>query len=228
MNADLAPLYERLDHLGRGASRTVVVGQMGQSLDGFIATETGASHYVTGEESLVHLHRLRAWADVVVVGWRTAVSDDPQLTTRLAPGDDPVRAVIDPRGRVPRSAALFAGAAHLSARIGPSGDVVVPTGPGGEVAPEAVLRALATRGLRRVLVEGGGRVVSSFLRAGCLDRLHVVVAPLLIGGGVPSVRPSAVAELDRALRPKTDVYTLGPDVLFDMDLGTENNPSTSV
>ena len=75
--------------------------QLGQSLDGFIATRTGDADYVTGEEDRCHLHRLRALADAVVVGAGTAVADDPQLTVRACAGANPVRVVLDPRGRVP-------------------------------------------------------------------------------------------------------------------------------
>ena len=227
MNSNLDAVYERLERSGGRTDHPVVVGQMGQSLDGFIATSTGASHYVTGEASLVHLHRLRSWADVVVIGWRTAVSDDPRLTVRLVPGQDPVRAVIDPNHRVPEAARLFAGPAGASMRVGPTGDLVVPVR-GGRVAPPNVIAALAKRGFRRVLIEGGGQLVSSFLQAQCLDRIHVVVAPMLIGDGVPGLRPRAVTELDQALRPATETYALGTDVLFDMDLAEPKSPSTSV
>lgn len=85
----------------------VTFAQLGQSLDGFIATRTGDADYVTGEEDRDHLHRLRALADAVVVGAGTAVSDDPQLTVRTCPGTNPVRVVIDPRGRVPLDCRVF-------------------------------------------------------------------------------------------------------------------------
>ena len=78
----------------------VVVGQIGQSLDGQIATTTGRSHYISGPEGLDHLHRLRSLVDAVVVGVGTAAADDPQLTVRRVTGPSPARVVIDPRGRL--------------------------------------------------------------------------------------------------------------------------------
>src|ERR1700754_3479338 len=83
------------------ADSLMVVGQLGQSLDGRIATETGHSHYVNGPSGLAHLHRLRALVDAVVVGVGTALADDPQLTVRRVSGPQPARVVIDPNGRLP-------------------------------------------------------------------------------------------------------------------------------
>src|SRR5262249_15934096 len=86
----------------------MVVGQVGQSLDGRTATASGPSHYINGHEGLVHLHRLRTLMDAVVVGIGTALADDPQLTVRRVEGPHPARVVIDPRGRLPPAARLLA------------------------------------------------------------------------------------------------------------------------
>src|SRR5262245_16110284 len=86
----------------------MVVGQCGQSIDARIATATGHSHYINGAAGLTHLHRLRALVDAVVVGVGTALADDPQLTVRHVAGPQPARVVIDPSGRLPTSARLFA------------------------------------------------------------------------------------------------------------------------
>ena len=86
----------------------LVVGQLGQSLDGRIATESGHSKYINGPAGLVHLHRLRALVDAVVVGVGTAIADDPQLTVRRVSGPQPARVVIDPKGRLGADARMFA------------------------------------------------------------------------------------------------------------------------
>ncbi|MEH0071197.1 RibD family protein [Pannonibacter sp. Pt2-lr] len=93
-----------------------MVGQLGQSLDGRIATVSGHSKYINGPGCLSHLHRLRAVCDVVVVGAGTAIADDPQLNVRLVEGPNPARAIIDPNGRVPRDLRLFEddGTRHLA------------------------------------------------------------------------------------------------------------------
>ena len=90
------------------ADELVVVGQIGQSLDGRIATQTGHSHYINGPFGLAHLHRLRALVDAVVIGVGTALADDPQLTVRRVSGPHPARVVIDPNGRLPAKAKLLA------------------------------------------------------------------------------------------------------------------------
>src|SRR5216684_260339 len=85
----------------------VVVGQLGQSLDGRIATTSGHSHYINGPAGLDHLHRLRAVVDAVVIGVGTALADDPQLTVRRVAGPQPARVVIDARGRLSAGAKML-------------------------------------------------------------------------------------------------------------------------
>jgi riboflavin biosynthesis pyrimidine reductase len=84
--------------------------------------------------------------------------------------------------------------------------------------PDALLKALSARGIRRVLVEGGGVTVSRFLEAGLLDRLHLTVAPILMGSGRPGITLPAIETLDEALRPRCRRVPMGDDVLFDLDL----------
>src|SRR5215831_7313813 len=85
----------------------ITVGHLGQSLDGFIATHSGESQYVTGEENILHLHRMRALSDAVVVGAGTVAADDPQLTTRKVSGPSPLRVVLDPSRRLGEHYKLF-------------------------------------------------------------------------------------------------------------------------
>ncbi|MFF8288657.1 RibD family protein [Streptomyces sp. NPDC016309] len=214
----------------------VTFAQLGQSLDGFIATRTGDADYVTGEEDRAHLHHLRALADAVVVGAGTAVADDPRLTVRACPGDNPVRVVLDPRGRVPAGHRVFtdgeaptlwvvgAGGGHARAVAGRrtgTGTVDVLELPDRDAfAPRALVRHLARRGLGRVLVEGGGVTVSRFLREGALHRLYVTVAPVLLGDGVPGLAFPGPERMRDALRPPTRRTLLGDDTLFELDLGT--------
>lgn len=213
----------------------VVIGQLGQSLDGHIATMAGASHYVTGPESLVHLHRLRALVDAVVVGWPTAEADDPQLTVRHVEGPNPLRVVIDGTGRIRAriedGMRMFTGTAPGAVRLTgvdtPPLDgvesIAVPLDRAGHMTPDTILRALAARGCRRVLIEGGGRLVSRFVEAGALDRLHVGVAPLITGSGRTGLGLPGVERLGDAIRPAARHYPMGRDVLFDLDLGQTVN-----
>jgi len=204
-----------------------VMAQMGQSVDGRIATESGHSFYVTGKADIVHLHRLRALADAVVIGAGTAVADDPRLTVRHVPGESPVRVLIDPGLRVPGSSHLFQDAAAPTLVLcdGARAGGKVPANRSGvewlaldTLAPAHVLEVLAARGLHRVLVEGGGQTVSGFLQAGLLQRLHVTVAPMIIGSGRHGLSLPVIHHLDQALRPVCRHVSLGDDVLFDFDL----------
>jgi diaminohydroxyphosphoribosylaminopyrimidine deaminase/5-amino-6-(5-phosphoribosylamino)uracil reductase len=235
----------------------MVIGQLGQSVDGRIATVSGHSHYINGADDILRLHRLRALVDAVVVGAGTALSDDPRLTVRHAPGPDPVRVVLDPRGRVPRDRALFrdggpptlwiqaregggqggagspgdpAPTTRNPGRHGDAGDPLgpslpahvrvlrLPVGREGAFAPADVVALLGERGFTHVLVEGGGRTVSGFLAAGVLDRLHLSVAPLILGSGRPGITLPEIHHLRDALRARVRHFRLGEDLLFDLDL----------
>lgn len=227
-----------------GAPRTGwVLAQLGQSLDGCIATHRGDSCFVTGPQSLHHLHRLRALADAVVVGPGTVAADNPQLTTRRVPGPHAVRVVLDPLASLDGSARLLhdgcapsawlVDAAHAdqararlqaaAARGGGAACADVWPVPAlcnteGGFAPRVLVDALAARGLARVLIEGGGMTVSRCLAAGVLDRLHLVVAPVLIGAGRPGLRWPGPERLRDCARPSSRRWWLGEDVLWDLDL----------
>ena len=94
----------------------------------------------------------------------------------------------------------------------------------GQLAPAAILSALATRGVRRILIEGGADTVSRFLAAGCLDRLHVMVSPMIIGSGRESVILPEIESIDHALRPPIRVHLIDDEVLFDCDLSAQRVP----
>jgi riboflavin-specific deaminase-like protein len=212
----------------------MVVGQLGQSIDGFIATASGHSHYVTGEAGILHLHRLRALSDSVIVGAGTVAADDPRLTTRRVRGGNPLRVVLDPQLRLPLTHRIFSDGEAPTLRVRASGvplpaartaagveDIQLPAAAGKLDLP-ALLAELRARGHRLVLVEGGGVTLSAFLAAGLLDRLHIVVAPFLMGEGRPGLRVPSPARLQDCLRPPPRVYALGSDVLFDCDLRADH------
>jgi diaminohydroxyphosphoribosylaminopyrimidine deaminase / 5-amino-6-(5-phosphoribosylamino)uracil reductase len=218
-----------------GRDRPFVIGHLGQSLDGFIATCSGDSNFVTGTENIRHLHRLRALCDAVLVGAGTVANDDPRLTTRLVEGASPLRIVLDPRRRLPATHRIFSDGEARSLRVscapadaslvtdpGASPrrheELLLPTTTHGGLDLPLLLRALEARGCRRLFIEGGGGTVSSFLEAGLLDRLHIAVAPLIIGSGRPAIRLTERTRLGDCLRPAARIYRMGEDVLYDFDL----------
>jgi diaminohydroxyphosphoribosylaminopyrimidine deaminase/5-amino-6-(5-phosphoribosylamino)uracil reductase len=204
-------------------NRPYVVAQLGQSLDGRIATPTGASKYINGAAALDFLHRVRASVDAVVVGIGTVIADDPLLTVRRVSGRSPARVVIDPKGRLPRTAKCLSedGTAIYVVSPGRNCDspgarpLCVQSGSDG-IDPHTIIAALHAVGLRRVLIEGGSNTVSRFLAARAVDRLYLLVAPVLLGSGQPGLVLPPIREVDEALRPVTRAYSLGDgDVLFD-------------
>lgn len=211
----------------------MVIGQVGQSLDGRIATIGGRLEYINGAAGIAHLHRLRAVVDAVVIGIGTAMCDDPQLTVRHVAGPSPARVVIDPRGRLPADARLLTddGARRVvvTTQEASLGGTRLPEGverlalpaAGGRLDPAAILAALGAAGFRRILIEGGADTLSGFLAAGCLDRLHVVIAPIILGSGRPSCTLPAIADAEDALRPRVKTVPLGDEVLFDCDLSAQ-------
>jgi diaminohydroxyphosphoribosylaminopyrimidine deaminase/5-amino-6-(5-phosphoribosylamino)uracil reductase len=216
-----------------GADGLVVVGQIGQSIDGRIATESGHSKYINGPAGLDHLHRLRALVDAVVIGVGTAIADDPLLTVRRVEGPQPARVVLDPNGRLPATAKVFAndGVRRLLITVEgtrsdpPSGvDTVALPLKDKHIAPSAILAALVSRGMRRILIEGGADTVSRFLTAGCLDRLHVMVAPIILGAGRASFILPGFERADQALRMKVHTHQLDDEVLFDCDMSAQRVP----
>lgn len=227
--------WELYAPLATGYAGAHLFAQVGQSLDGRIATPSGDATDVSGPEGLKHLHRCRALADAVVVGVKTALQDDPRLTVRLVPGSSPARVIIDPRGRLPDSAKALTDASvrrvviQASDRPRAPGVEVVRLTPAecGWIAPEDIADALADLGFGRVLIEGGCVTIQRFLDAGLLHRLHVAVAPLIIGDGPSGLRTAPVARLRDALRPETRVYGLDTDVVFDCALADPGNAKMS-
>lgn len=180
-----------LSRIERGRPWTIL--KLATSLDGRIATSTGASRWITGPEARAHAHRMRARADAILIGSGTALADDPILTCRTPGWSDrsPIRVVLDRRLRLPLDSALVRSARETplwvvtdqsndGAALEALGAVLIPLTVG--AGPESVLASLAARGVTRLLIEGGSAVASAFLRADLVDELIWMRAPILIGG----------------------------------------------
>lgn len=201
-----------------------VLAQVGQSLDGRVATSSGDARDISGPDGIAHLHRCRALVDAVIVGEKTVAMDDPRLSVRIVEGSDPVRVVIDCYAKLTGAESLFhdAGApvivfqsAQLPERQLGKAEVISLQPSATGLVPEDILKALSKRGLHRVLVEGGARTIARFVEAGVVDRLHVAVSPIIIGSGPSGINLPPIELLSEARRPATRVYSLGSDILFD-------------
>ena len=107
----------------------------------------------------------------------------------------------------------------------PAGVEIVPVAANeGQLAPTAIVAALFARGFRRILIEGGADTVSRFLAARCLDRLHVVIAPIIIGAGPSSVTLPPIARVEEALRAPIRAHILGEELLVDCGLSAQRAP----
>ena len=217
--------------------RPFVVAQLGQSLDGRIATRTGESRWINGQPALVHVHRIRATVEAVVVGIGTVIADDPILNVRHVEGRNPARVVIDPSGRLPLNARCLHvdGARRIVVRATgtdkavPEGVEVVHVARGrAGMLPSAIVEALWAAGLKTFLVEGVAQTVSGFLEAGAVDRMHVMVAPVILGSGKPGLSLTPIDRLAQALRPNPDIHVFEDgDVLFDCDMRQTRTDTTS-
>lgn len=215
-----------------------------QTLDGRIATRTGSSRWISGDESLRFAHELRAAHDAVLVGIGTALADDPRLTVRHAEGPDPLKVVLDSTLRLPSSAALLretpaqtvlltttAASGFDVDRVATSGAriIVAASDADGCVDLADGLRRLAEIGVGSLLVEGGARVITSLLRRQLVDRLAVCVAPIILGRGVEAIGDLGIAELARALGLRAlDVRRLGQDVILSGEVTAERQAASIV
>jgi diaminohydroxyphosphoribosylaminopyrimidine deaminase/5-amino-6-(5-phosphoribosylamino)uracil reductase len=206
--------------------RPLVTLKLATTLDGKIATAGGDSKWITGPEARARGHRMRACHDAILIGIGTAMADDPSLTCRL-PGmlnRSPVRVVLDSKARLSVTGRLVAGAAETplwvivqrGAKADPlaaAGAEILAVGKSGD--PAAVLEVLVSRGITRVLIEGGASVATSFVRAGLVDRLAWFRAPVLSGDdGLPGLYGMDIETIDELKRfRRTAVETVGQDIL---------------
>lgn len=182
--------------LAKTAGRPMVTLKLASSLDGEIATAAGESKWITGELARRRAHLIRSQHDAILIGSGTALADNPRLDVRL-PGMEaraPLRVVLDGRQRVGESLDLVQRSAEQRTLIFTGEGAMHPLAerPGLEIcgvpqtneglAPDAVLAALARRGVTRVMIEGGAEVAAAFLKADLVDRICWFRAPQVLGG----------------------------------------------
>jgi 5-amino-6-(5-phosphoribosylamino)uracil reductase/diaminohydroxyphosphoribosylaminopyrimidine deaminase/5-amino-6-(5-phosphoribosylamino)uracil reductase len=203
-----------------------------QTLDGRLATAGGRSRWISCPDSLRFAHALRAEHDAILIGAGTACADDPHLTVRHVPGDDPLRVVVDSTLRTPLSAAVLAdGAAkgtvlavterapddRCEAALSLGATILrLPENPAGRVDLRLLMKELYGLGVRSVMVEGGAALITALLCERLVDRLAVCVAPKILGRGIEAVGDLGIRDLTDSLTlSDTTVAAYGTDTVFD-------------
>lgn len=208
--------------------RPRTVASFAQSLDGYIATREGDSKWIGNDANRVHSHRLRALHDGILVGCRTLVLDQPQLTVRKVDGDHPLRIVVTRQRQLPEQ--FISGISRPTLVIKPadsSDDVteidglveicaISKTLEDDYVCPLSILSALAERGIRSLMIEGGGVTVSLFRRFNALDEADIHIAPLLLGAGVRPLLVSPVDSIASTALHTSTVLALGDQAMMSI------------
>ena len=208
----------------RTTGRPFVSLKFAMSLDGKIATRSGNSRWISGEQARADGHELRHMHDAILVGVNTVIADDPQLTTRIASRQDarqPLRIVLDSHLRIPRTARVLDGhtliASTSSGAVEGAEVLTLPAGEDGRVPIDLLLDELGRRGIISVLVEGGAKTHATFLESSLVDKVYAYIAPIIIGG-IDAPGPVAglgITSLEDAIRLQdTTVARLGDDILF--------------
>jgi len=209
-----------------------VTVKFAQTLDGRIATAAGASRWISSPSSRRIAHRLRARHDAVLVGVGTVLADDPELTTRLVPGRNPVRVILDSKLRIPTDAKVLTNqeAARTLLAATPRADkakaaalarmgievLTVPPDADGRVDIGVLMKTLAERQISSVLVEGGAATITSFLRLGLADKLVVFIAPRVLGKGTDSVGELNITDISKSIKLTFEkVYRSGEDIVVE-------------
>ena len=221
--------------------RPTVTVSYAQTLDGRLATANGSSRWISAPESLRFAHTLRAEHDAVAVGAGTACKDDPRLTVRLVPGDDPLRVVVDGSLRTPFSAAVLANGAAKGTVLAVTeraphercekalslGATVfkLPADERGRVDLRALLSELHSLGVHSLMVEGGAALITSFLCERLVDRLAVCIAPKILGRGIEAVGDLGIYDLtDSLILADTSVTPYGVDLVLDSRVEYPDGP----
>ena len=204
--------------------KSYIFGHLAQTLDGFIATMTGESKYISSYNNLEHLHMLRAISDVVLVGSNTVKLDNPKLTTRLVSGPNPMRVVIDSKNVISNSCHLLSnkdikGFKIISDNFKLRSDYTLklPT-KDGKFKISNIISLLENMNKNIIFIEGGGKIISNFYKNKKLDRLHLCISPILIGEGINSIILSKEININKKQFKKITYMKMYEDIVCNIDL----------
>ncbi|MEE2888404.1 MAG: RibD family protein [Planctomycetota bacterium] len=212
-----------------------VSAHIAQTLDGRIACNNGHSQWISNEANLWHAHRLRALHDAVLVGGQTVATDDPQLTVRHVEGHNPTRVILSGSAKVLALAGerqifedpgclvvcgtdaltdFTANGVHQHTRV-----CGIPSSGSSPFPAATIIEALATHGIHSIFVEGGSMTCSSFLEQSMIDVLHVHVASMILGSGIPSFVLPEVTNIRSSRHLRMQHFEMDNELLFECRLG---------
>ncbi len=201
-----------------------LIAHIAQTLDGFIATESGESKYISSDDNLTHIHMIRAISDIIIVGNKTIELDNPMLTTRHVKGASPMRIIIDKNNKLSKKYNVFKNSdGHtyklISDNIKTKSDNIFQL-PLIEDKFDVYDIYNLMKKLRKkiIFIEGGGATVSDFYNKNILDRLHICISPSILGKGKSSFITQRRKSLDDELNHKIKYSKMGKDILCDIDL----------
>ena len=197
------------------------IAQLGQSLDGKIALFNGNSHYINSKKSILYLHALRSICDGLLVGGNTVIKDNPLLTTRNMKGSSPMRIIIDPSLKLTNRLNIFKDG---------NKNIVFTQKVSNKKLNNTIIYKLPKKNFTKliyqkiidlnfnyILVEGGATTISNFLEQELLDIMQFIIAPIIIGSGIDSVKLKSISNLKYALRPKSILYKLGDEMIASLE-----------
>jgi len=210
--------------------RPFVVVKAAMSLDGQIATRTGDSKYITGREARKFVHELRAEYDAVMIGSNTALKDNPQLTTRLVKGRNPIKIVVDSMLKLPLSANIVkneptrlimvtskkAPKAKIKKFQQKGAHILIVDTIKGKISLQELMKELGKREISSILIEGGAELNAEAIKTRIVDKVFFFISPRLIGGGLSALGDLGITKVDGSIKLKNLNYKqIGRDILLE-------------
>ena len=197
------------------------IAQLGQSLDGKIALFNGNSHYINSQKSILYLHALRCICDGLLVGVNTVINDNPLLTTRYMTGSSPMRIIIDPSLKLTNRLNIFKDGnknivfTQKASKKRLNNTTIYKLSK--KNFTKSVYQKIIDLNFNYILVEGGATTISNFLEQELLDIMQFIIAPIIIGSGIDSIKLKSISTLKNALRPKSHLYKLGDEIIASLE-----------
>tara|TARA_B100000959_G_scaffold137155_1_gene144222 strand:- start:4519 stop:5409 length:891 start_codon:yes stop_codon:yes gene_type:complete len=207
-----------------GVNNTYLIAHIAQTLDGYIATKSGESKYISSPQNLEHIHMLRAISDIIIVGTNTVRLDNPMLTTRLVKGSSPMRLILDKKNTLKNNYNVFSnkdgnGYKIISEKIkNYNNNVFTLPLYKNKFDLNDIISLLKKLNKRIVYIEGGGSTVSNFYNNKLLNKIHLCISPIIIGQGRNSFILPKIKSLKNIKDNKIKYFKMGEDILCDIDL----------